>query len=112
MLQALEQIIADLSGESEPALPSSLGLLAPLCDRLLRGPEPRESLLRLRALLLALGEEEADWPGESLPTHSGPSRRAEAPRSQGASQVPVLIDTGLAAEHSERGWIGDAGDAE
>jgi len=49
---------------------------------------------------------------KSLPTNSGPSRRDEAPRSQGASQVPVLNDTGLVAEHSERGWIGDASDAE
>ena len=54
----------------------------------------------------------SDTPSKSLRTNSGPSQRAEAPRWQGAPQVPVLVDTGLAAEHSERGWVGDAGDAE
>jgi len=49
---------------------------------------------------------------KSFPTNSGPSRRAEAPRCQGASQVPVLASTGLAAQRRQRGWIGDAGDAE
>ena len=48
----------------------------------------------------------------SFPTDSGPSRRAEAPRCQDATQVPVLVRTGLATQRRQRGWIGDAGDAE
>ena len=58
MLSALDRIIADPGAP----LPDGLGPLAGLCAALAQGPEPRESLLRLRALLKAAGEEAAAWP--------------------------------------------------
>ena len=59
MIAALDRLIAD--AHFPP--PADTGPLAELCALLLRGPEVRESLLRLRALVAAVGEETvAAWP--------------------------------------------------
>ena len=64
MLGPIDQYIASLEQADDATPPPDLGDLAPLCLALAGGPEPRESLLRLRALVQATAVEPPAWPRE------------------------------------------------
>ena len=123
------------SDQSSPALTSAGGVARPLRATSMRHPRSYPANASSQR---STHRNPCDGALGACRGLAGPSRRVEAHRSQGAPQVPVLVDTGLAAEpvavlfqlagkvqagkrtdlevspssHRERGWIGDAGDAE